>query len=178
MAGTPKEYQRLPGRAMGLAGNWALWLGGDHLLLVARFGYTETYKRFYFKDIQAVTIRRTARATVWNCVLGLLALLFCLPALATVDVTGQAMAWILGGFFALLALINLLRGTTCVTHIKTPVQTEQVPAWGRLRAVRKGMDRIRPLLLEAQGASFPEELKAELTARLRRETEVPPAQSN
>jgi hypothetical protein len=141
---------------------------------VDRFGYTESYKRFYFKDIQAVIIRRTVRALVWNCVLFPLAFLFFLPALSVTEVAGRVILWILGGLFFLLALINLLRGSTCVTQIKTPVQTEQVPAWNRLRAARKGMDRIRPLLLEAQGAYFPEELKAELTARLRRETEVPP----
>jgi hypothetical protein len=186
MDGTPKEYKRLPGRGMRVEGNWfiafsrsfcTLWLGEDHLLLLDRMGYTETYKRFYFKDIQAVMIRRTAKADVVNIALAVLALGFVGWALSVTNLAGRVTLWILGGVFALLALANFLRGPSCVAHIKTPVQIEQVPSWNRLRGARKGLDRIRPLLLEAQGAYFPDELKAELAARLQRESQSRPAQT-
>jgi hypothetical protein len=184
MAKTPKEYQRLSGRGMRVEGYrlaafsrsfCTLWLGADHLLLVDRTSFTETYKRFYFKDIQAVMIRKTAKAAVWNCVLGILAVLFFLWAMGVENLPGRVALWIVGGFFAIFALVNLSLGPSCMTHIKTPVQTEQLPCWNRLRAARKGMDRIRPRLLEAQGAFFPEELKAELAARLQRVSQSPPA---
>jgi hypothetical protein len=83
MPKAPKEYQRLPGRGSLVEGNrWlavtrslcTVWMARDHLLLISRTGYTETYKRFYFRDIQAVIIRKTATAFVWNIVLMILAL--------------------------------------------------------------------------------------------------------
>jgi hypothetical protein len=186
MAKTPKEYRRLPGRGMRVEGNrliavsrsfCSLWMGGDHLLLVDQTGYTETYKRFYFRDIQAVLIRKTAKGAVVSSVLGLLALLFVFWALAVVNLPGRVTLWIIGGLFAFFALINLWRGPTCVTQFKTPVQTEEVPSWNHLRAARKGLDRIRPRILEAQGAYVPEELKAELEDRLRRQSQAPPGET-
>ena len=86
---TRKEYQRLPGRGTQVDGDrWlavsrslcTVWMARDHLLLVSRTGYTETYKRFYFRDIQAVIIRKTATAFVGNIVLSILALGFILLA--------------------------------------------------------------------------------------------------
>src|SRR6516162_3063872 len=50
----------------------SLWLGDDHLLLVECTGYSETYKRFFFRDIQAITISKTKVRVVWNWVWGVL----------------------------------------------------------------------------------------------------------
>jgi hypothetical protein len=149
-----------------------LWMGKDHLLLVSRTGYTETYKRFYFRDIQAVLIRKTAAAAVGNAVLAILAITLILFGIAVSDSIGRGFLFFFGGFFALLLLINLWRGSTCVTHIKTAVQTEQLAAWGRMRAARKGMAILRPRLQEAQGGLSPEELKARFEGQILRQTQA------
>ncbi len=67
MPKAPKDYTRLPGRGLRYGGFrlfsraiCTLWMGADHLLLVDRTGYTESYKRFYFADIQAIVVRRTS----------------------------------------------------------------------------------------------------------------------
>jgi hypothetical protein len=182
MSKAPKEYQRLPGRGMRVEGNrlfaisrslCTLWLGGDHLLLVDRTGYTESYKRFHFRDIQAVIIRKTNKAAVGNYILGLLALLFAAWALNVVNLPGRVTLWIISGFFGFFALLNLWRGPTCVTQIKTAVQIEQLPPWNRLRTARKGMRKIRPRLLQAQGDVSAGELKARLEELVRRQTRGP-----
>jgi hypothetical protein len=182
MSKAPKEYQRLPGRGMRVEGNrlfavsrsiCSLWLGGDHLLLVDRTGYTETYKRFYFRDIQAVVIRKTNKAAVGNYVMGLLVLVFAAWALNVVNLPGRVTLWIIVGFFGFFILLNFWRGPTCVTHIKTAVQTEQLPPWNRLRTARKAMKRIRPWLLQAQGDVSAEELRVRLEDFLRRQTQRP-----
>jgi hypothetical protein len=146
----------------------------DHLLLISRTGYTETYKRFYFRDIQAVIIRKTATALVLNIVLIILALPFFWLAASATDrppqIYWERLAWAsIGGFFLFLALLSFWRGSSCITHIKTAVQTERLAAWHRMRAARKGMEMIRPRLLEAQGELPPQELKARLEERIIRQ---------
>jgi len=176
---TPPEYQRLPGRGMQLEGNrWlavsrslcTVWMARDHLLLVSRTGYTENYKRFYFRDIQAILIRKTAAAFAGNIVLTILALAFILWAVEVSEAIARGALSFLGGLFISLLLLSLWRGATCVTHIKTAVQTEQLAAWNRMRAARKGMAMIRPRLLEAQGEFPLAELKARLEDQILRQT--------
>ena len=180
MPKAPKEYQRLPGRGSLVEGNrWlavtrslcTVWMARDHLLLISRTGYTETYKRFYFRDIQAVIIRKTATAFVWNIVLMILALASILLGVVLSSVAARIVWASVGGFFVVLALLNLWRGATCVTHIKTAVQTERLGAWNRMRATRNGMAMIRPRLLEAQGELPRQELRASLEERILRQTQ-------
>jgi len=148
-----------------------VWMARDHLLLVSRTGYTENYKRFYFRDIQAVIIRKTSTAFVGNIVLSILALGFVLLAVAVSDASFTIVWAMVGGIFAFFFLLSLWRGSSCVTHIKTAVQTEQLAAWNRMRAARKGMAMIRPRLLEAQGQMPPEELKARIEDQILRQTQ-------
>src|SRR5438045_8577020 len=80
-----KEYQRLTRArsrsAFGIVstGRSSLWLGKDHLLSIESTGYTENYKRLYFRDIQGICIRKTELGKIWNLVFtvlgGLLGLL-------------------------------------------------------------------------------------------------------
>jgi hypothetical protein len=62
MARKPREYRRLAGRRnLGWTRN-TLWIGPDHLLKITVRSYEEQYKRFYFKDIQALSVLRTDAA--------------------------------------------------------------------------------------------------------------------
>ncbi len=182
MAKAPKEYTRLPGRGMrrdglrsavGARAVYSIWLGRDHALLVERNGYNEDYKRFYFTDIQAVIMRRTPFPTVFSLVMGGIALFFFLWALNVANLPGRVALWIFGGSFALLCLIDLLRGPPCVTHIQTAVQREQIPCWGRIRTARRGMARLRPRLQEAQGVLSPEELKERWLGSIKHQGQSP-----
>jgi hypothetical protein len=105
--------------------------------------------------------------------MGLLALLFAFWALSVENLPGRVTLWIIFGCFGFFILLNLWRGSTCVTHIKTAVQTEQVPPWNRLSTTRKGMTRIRPRLLQAQGDVSADELRVQLEDFLRRQTQGP-----
>ena len=56
-----KEYKRIGGRGSRRRQFFTrntLWLGADHLLQGEHTGYTEEYKRFYFRDIQGITVKR------------------------------------------------------------------------------------------------------------------------
>ena len=135
-----------------------LWLGPDHLLCVETEGYTESYKRFYFRDIQAITLRKTARMGVIATVTGLLAGLFSFVALAVAAIEAKWVFGILAGICAIPFLLNLLYGPSCACRLQTAVQTEDMPSMGRVRRARKVIARLRPLIAGAQGQITAEEI--------------------
>ena len=133
-------------------------------------GYSEDYKRFYYRDIQALITRKTAHGNLWTVMLGIVTVIFFLT---TVTVSGVAAVIFgsLAGFFLLCLLINWLRGPTCVCHLRTAVQLERLPSLNRLRTARKAIQRIKAKVAEAQGTIPPEELQAriqELTHKFER----------
>ncbi|PYS52737.1 MAG: hypothetical protein DMG13_15465 [Acidobacteria bacterium] len=141
----------------------SLWLGKDHLLNIDSNRYTEEYKRFYFRDIQAITILKTRRREIWNFVL-LLLLLIWMGALVDEVLTGASVpdatvSW--GTTLVILAvplLANNILGPACAVYLRTAVQTEVLPSLNRVRRARKVLDRVRPLIAAAQGQLTPEEV--------------------
>jgi hypothetical protein len=171
MAAKEKEYRSLPGRgvrrhALASATRSRLWLGKDHLLATDAQWYTEEYKRFYFRDIQAVIIRKTDTGKVINAIFGALTLLTLIAAVTTSD-GFSIFWWCVAGFFGLVVLINTIFGPTCFTHIRTAVQSEELPSLRRLRRANKVLARLRPLITAAQGELPP---RTEQVAR----TDAPP----
>lgn len=144
----------------------SLWLGNDHVLRIDTTGYTETYKRFYFRDIQAIIIRKTEAWKILGLVFSALAGLFGLIAIFGGD---PIVAWIFGSMAAvfLLALIlDLVAGPTCVSYLRTAVQTEELISLNRLRRARKTLERLRPSIAGAQGQLAPEEIHARMQERM------------
>jgi len=164
-----KEYQRLcrarpkSGFAVAFVSRSSLWLGKDHLLCVDAAGYSETYKRFYFRDIQAVTLRESNRRVILNIVLGILTTILCLAGLgiwnSSHEPVGTVIFGVIAAFFLVLLLINTLKGPTVICHLRTAVQTEELAPLNRLRRAHKILRRIRPFISEAQGHIPPEELQ-------------------
>lgn len=161
-----KEYQRLPGwgtrrRGLFAAGRCRIWLGRDHLLCSDYAWYKEDYKRFYFRDIQAIIIRKTVGGKIVNGILTGLAV----PSLAAAIVLSDGFRiffFIIAAFFLLFLLINTLYGPTCVTRLRTAVQTEELPSLNRLWRARKVLARIRPIIAETQGGLVAEEIPARM----------------
>jgi len=162
MARSQKVYRRLPGRGFAVSQRVQIYQGPDHLLQVSSTGYSESYRRFYFRDIQAITVQKTQLGKVLNGIFGFFAVLFGLPAF---DMSiGPAIAmWSVSGFFALLLISNVTLGPTCACYIRTAVQTERLGAVTRIRTARRLLRRIRPLIEGVQG-SLPRE---ELALRMR-----------
>ena len=153
-----REYRRLTRArprssfAVFTSGRTSLWLGKDHLLCIDSNGYTESYKRFYFRDIQAILVRKTDRWKYYSLVLGVLTGLFALFALlGRSEVVALAVLGTIAGFFALALVLTLAGGTTCVCHLRTAVHTEELHSLDRLRKARRTLERLRPLISAAQG---------------------------
>jgi len=153
----PKLYRRLPGRGTSIAHYVRLYQGPDHLLQVSSTGYSELYKRFYFRDIQAITIRKTHWANLWTILFAVLILGFFLVGF---DLTGagRIVLWSIAGFFLACIVLHLGLGPACVCHIRTAVQLERLPTLRRVKAARKAINRIKPFIAEAQGQLSAEEL--------------------
>jgi hypothetical protein len=156
MAAKEKDYIRLPGAGSrwawsSLTGGWSrLWLGKDHLLMVNSTGYAEEYKRFFFRDIQFITLRQTGPGVGWIATFATFAVLFLALALAVGDV-GTIVFGSVAGVFALMLAVHLARGPMAVCQLRTAVQTEHLPSLCRVRRALAVLDRIRPLIVAAQG---------------------------
>jgi hypothetical protein len=158
-----RPYKRLPGRRfLSLAGKQTLWIGRDHLLSVSSSGFGEQYRRFFLRDIAAITVQQTRRWMIWNVVLGVVAGVFGLIAVAVLG-SGAGVEAGFATFFLVMVVapslvglvVNLLRGPTCSVRIQTAVQTSEIPAVGRLKAAEKLLAELVPLIQAAQPVGPP-----------------------
>lgn len=148
----------------------SVWLGPDHLLIVETNGYTENYKRFYFRDIQAFIIQETKNYLWGNVVCGLFSLPFLI--LIVIAMPKTASGWdsdtiggvmflgCIAGLFLLILALNLFFGRTCKVFLRTAVQIEQLPSLNRIRKARRVLNKLRPLIAVAQGGELSSEAAA------------------
>jgi hypothetical protein len=167
------DYKRLS-RFRVAIGLSSLWLGPDHILNVNSNGYIETYKRFYFRDIQAIIIQRTGRRAAWNGILAVpflgffIGLLACLSSLSE----NEAGSIVCSSFLAVILfffVLNYILGPGCTCHIRTAVQIHRLPSVRRVPNAKHVLEKIRPLIAAAQGG----ELSAEAVSARMRESIAP-----
>lgn len=159
MADNETPYTRLPGIARGPSDlsstYYSLWLGPDHLLSIVREGFSENYKRFYYRDIQTIVLRRTAASLLISFVNGFFTLGFLALTLLGVfrdwPVGASATFAGFGIFFLVLLAINLVRGTSCECTLRTAVQSERLRSLSRFRVALKAIRRIREAVEAVQG---------------------------
>ena len=153
-----KDYIRLPGRRRLTAGftRNSLWLGNDHLLHVINRGYTEDYRRFYYRDIQAILIRETKSGMMITVMLALITtfsiltliaawLLWKWPTFVLYPLVGASFLWLL------ILIFHLAAGQTCVCHLRTAVQFELLPSLFRVKTATKAIALLRPKVEAVQG---------------------------
>ncbi len=152
------------------AGRASLWLGPDHLLIIDKKIGSEEYKRFYFSDIQAFIIRRTDRRLMTSVLLGLPLAMFVITALLWHESGvgffngGDIFFGLLASVLAVLLLINQAAGPTVQTYLQTAVQIEELPPLSRLGHAYRALNRLRPLVVAAQGQLTPAEIPERMRA--------------
>jgi hypothetical protein len=152
MTDTTTTYRKLPGRLRGLGYGASVWLGPDHLLLARTGMFRESYARYYLRDIQAIVVAECPRflLSVRAIVIGFLWmsgwLFFSLwPA-------GFAVMWS-GAAVALIATwLIVSSANSCRCRIYTAVSNQELPSLYRIRAARKFLAEVQPLIGEVQGA--------------------------
>ncbi len=144
------EYQRIPGVGTGL---WSfrigirhrLYQGADHLLLVQSTGYTEEYRRVFYRDIRYVVIRKS-RNYIWNSVICLVLLLLGVIVIFSFPLASSIRGALLGVWctpLVLILLTNLLRGPTCSCYLATTVQTVLLPTPKRMNKVSRLLEFLQ-----------------------------------
>ncbi len=144
-----RPYKRLPGRSSGILNSTTLWQGDDHLLFVQTIGVTESYRRFFYRDIQAFVVCKTHTGRTTSIILAVLTLLCGLPAFFVGPELAIGLG-ILAGILLIATLITLALGPTCRCELRTAVQTQVLPSLNRLRKARKALLRLQPVIAEAQ----------------------------
>jgi hypothetical protein len=167
------KYKRLPGRGSRRGGfvafsfsKCSLYLGDDHVLAVDSTGFSEDYKRFYFSDIQAIITRRTRHWTTWSIILALMIICSSMGALFLKVEALRIFFWSLSGTLLVFLLFNIFRGPTCICHMMTAVQQNQLPSLNRLRVAHKVIEMLRPDIERAQGRHIPEEVNIDQDERI------------
>lgn len=163
MAAVQPEYRRLPGKKRKtIMGRDTAWMGPDHLLIVESTGFSETYKRFYYRDIQAVTILKTRKALIVNSVL--FALITGLTVWGIHLYPGHlspvsVFLWIISGVMGIYLIFNLPQGASCQVWIHTRVQKEKIRSLFGTRVAKKALRRLVPAIEQAQGRLSDESAK-------------------
>ena len=145
-------YEPLPGRMRGVIRCGSLWLGADHILAVKSVRYAEQYQRFYFRDVQAIVMRKCPRFVVpawWLAgfvAAGIVALVGLAPRLHPLTVLGEALMVGLGVYWIALSLFQ-----SCRVHVKTAVSWEELPAPYRVWSARRFLAILDQKIAEVQG---------------------------
>jgi hypothetical protein len=133
-------YRRLPGAKRTPLRKVTLWLSSDHILAVDSHRFTEEYKRYYFKDIQAIIVTQMSAAA--SRTIDLVVLLVVV-----------VLAWrlyITAGIILFGYLIHKALGPKCACHLITAVSRDKLSSLNRVRTAQKALRIIQPLVEQAQ----------------------------
>jgi hypothetical protein len=145
-------YEKLPGDFRGFLSRNTVWLGSDHLLLVDSSRFSETYKRFYLRDIQSILIRRSARFVIpyYWALLGLAALIALLvgwaPSRSVIFWTAVVVLAAVGIYLYVASVFH-----SCTCHLITRVNKVELPSLFRRHSARRFVEVVAPRIIAAQG---------------------------
>lgn len=152
------NYKQLKLGGAGLLGVSTFWLAADHLLVVEVSGYVEKYRRFYFRDIQALIVQQTSLRLWWSLGLGAcIAVLLGILMLVTLgsgstDTVTVSVFVVFMLCFGVPLLVNILRGPTCTVLVRTAVQTQKIPNLTRRKKAERLVEILKPVITAAQEA--------------------------
>jgi hypothetical protein len=169
------SYRRLPGRTpwFRVARGTTLWLGPDHLLKVDRGATSESYKRFFYRDIQAVVVQESSRRTSLNIFdIAVIIVIFLITgAVSQFSLTAAITAAILASPFVIGLGANLALGSSSQAILVTAVGREPLSCFSRMG---RSAEALR-LMTEEVGKVQGEVPTAQLAMKWPAGTATPPA---
>jgi hypothetical protein len=148
-------YRKLPGSRRGIFFGSSVWMGPDHLLLVKSQRFQEEYKRFYFRDVQAIAVadaprfhissRAVAIAALW-----LAAYLFAIGA-SRRGISATGWLWLIAAALVAAWAFISAKGS-CVCRVYTAVSADPLPSVYRRWTAKKFLALVEPRIRAAQAA--------------------------
>jgi len=121
-------YKKLPGSLRGFIRRASLWEGSDHLLSVSGTRFSEEYRRFYYRDIEAIIIQKCPRAG--SIGMYVVSALVCLIGGIVAATSRAPLVWAIpaASFAFLLARALLSFRYSCRCFVQTAVSREELPS--------------------------------------------------
>lgn len=151
-SGSDFKYRKLI-RFKGLLSRSGFFVGDDHFLLVINQHFSENYRRFYFNEIEGITVRKTTRGRNLTIVFAILLALFALPAFFVSEAAAIVLA-VMAAFPLVLLIANLALGTTVECVMRTTASQETLPMVSRLRGYYRFLPEVRHYIEASQGGSL------------------------
>ena len=128
------------------------WLADDHILAVWNSRFMETYRRFYFRDIQALILRPGPRFVVPTLWLWAVVALLIGSIFASALQRSTLLAILLSSVAAIgiyLLVAGLFR--SCTLSVQTAIGCEPLPGIVRIGAGRRLLNQLSARITETQG---------------------------
>jgi hypothetical protein len=148
-------YRKLPGSRRGIFFGSSVWMGPDHLLLIKSQRFQEEYKRFYFRDVQAIAVADAPRFHISSRAVAIAALWVVAYPFAIGASRGgiSVFPWLWLVAAALVAAWAYISAKqSCVCRLYTAVSADQLPSVYRRWTARKFLALVEPRIREAQAA--------------------------
>lgn len=170
MAAEIPGYRTLPGKARRRMGIFdgtrgRLFLGKDHVLHVQSGQYSESSRRFYLKDIQALTLRPSRERGWATAGLLVLTLLLFLPAILAVFLEDDGarlplmvLGFVLAAIPAVFLVFNFTLGPRCHFCLHTAAHVEELYGQSRLKTAHEVSAILAAAIRAAQQPVAPEGL--------------------
>jgi hypothetical protein len=149
-------YRKLPGTRRGFIQKSSVWAGPDHLLLVRGSRFRDEYKRFYYRDVQAIAVARaprfhfSTRAAAIACIVLIAALISI--SRARMGLAEHSLAPLGLVLLALAGVwLYLSAAQSCRCRIYTAVSGDELPSVYRLWTARRFLAQAEPLIAQTQG---------------------------
>ncbi len=164
------HYQKLATSRQFLAGS-KLLEGPTHYLLTQHGIGEDQFRRFYYRDIEAVMLRRNWTQPI---LLGVLAVLFGLPSVggtAVLLAMGESMPWlpaVIFGPFVVILLIAIVAMVWQGGHAKLGIRTRVSETWLATlpwKQALKAVNRLQERVAADQPPMSPEAFAAALAAQ-------------
>ena len=145
-------YSKLPGDFRGIFRRNTLWLGSDHLLLIDSTRFSETYKRFYLRDIQTIIVRKTPRFVLpyyWVLLAGVALVVLLIGIRPFRESRFWPAVAVLAGVAVYLYVASMFQSCTC--HLVTRVNNVELSSLFRLGSARRFVEVMIPRIVAVQG---------------------------
>lgn len=144
-----KDYSKLSKRCRNFFSFSQLWTGADHILLAEESTVSQTYRRFYFKDIEGVIVSDTSRHIIYLIVSIVSTIVMARVFSSTgsfADTTSKFLSFTTMGSILLIGIWQLIAGRISSLSIQTKNGPCNLPIRLRHRKMKKLVKKVIPLI--------------------------------